>query len=238
MAKRFGKYFVRFAGINLAAFLIYYISGYVLMNEAVEYVRYFLSEAIDFALPVVTAALLAIAFAECGFRFVWLSIATALARLLYLVPSAYLQFIESQTMASDEAILLALPISFAIAAIELLVVMLLVFIIYMVTDRLAKKRGISYADATGEGHSAFDFSSPLSVAVFSVSATVFVVKLVLEIVDVVEFLSNYADSYQVGEVIYIAIKFIFLLAELLLTQALVFKIKSIKDDKESANADL
>lgn len=240
MAKRFGKYLLRFAGINLAAFLIYYISSYVIGNEAIEYVRYFISEAIDFALPVLTAALLAMAFAECGFRFIWLGVATAIGRLAYLYPWLYLEFVGPQNLSSSEALLFSIPISLGLALIELIVVILLVFIIYMITDRLAIKRGRSYIEAISDARAPFDFSSELAVGVFAAGGVIFITKLVLEIIDTVEFLKTYADSYQIGEIVFIAISFIMILAQLLLTQAAVFKMKEIKENpsKEKKNAEL
>ena len=230
MLKRFGKYLLRFAGVNLAAFLIYYISTYVIINEAVEYMRYFISEAIDFALPVVTAALLAMAFAECGFRFVPLALATALARLVYLYPTMYLEFVGPQNLLTSEALLIAIPASLGLALIELLVVVLLVFIIYMVTDRLAMRHGRSFSDAAMDSRSAFDFSSEFTVGVFVAGALIFAVKLTLEIIETVEFLTDYAESYMIGEIVYIVICFIMILAQFIATQAVVFKIKEIKEN--------
>lgn len=235
MAKRFGKYLLRFSGVNLAAFLIYYISSYIIMNETVEYVRYFVSEAIDFALPVVTAALLAMAFAECGFRFIWLGVATAVARLTFLYPWLYLEFVGPQNLSTDDALLIALPVSIGLAIVELLVVMLLVFLIYMISDRLAMRRNRSFPEAVADSHSAFDLSSEFTVGVFTAGVSIFLVKLVLEIIDTVVFLTSYADTFRIGEIIYIGISFIMILAELIAAQIAVFKIKEIKENslKES-----
>ena len=229
MAKRFFKYLIRFSGINLAAFLIYYISSYIIMNEAVEYVRYFISEAIDFAFPVVTAALLTMAFAECGFRFIWLAIATAIARLLFLYPWLYLEFVGAQNLLTEDALLVSLPISLALAFVELIVVIFLVFIIYMVSDRLAMRNKREFFSAISSARSPFDFSSEFTVGVFVAGLIIFAVKLTLEIIDTVTFLTTYTENYQIGEIIYISISFIMILAQLLITQAAVLKIKQMKD---------
>ena len=235
MAKRFFKYLLRFSGINLAAFLIYYISSYIIMNETVEYVRYFVSEAIDFAFPVVTAALLAMAFAERGFRFIWLAIATAIARLVFLYPWLYLEFVVNQSLLTDEALLVSLPISLALAFVELLVVIFLVFIIYMVSDRLAMRRGRDFSDAIATARAPFDFSSEFTVGIFVSGMIIFAVKLALEIIDTVDFLTTYAENYQIGEIIYISISFIMILVQLLITQAAVLKIKQIKENSSKEN---
>lgn len=239
MAKRFGKYLLRFSGVNLAAFLIYYIPTYVIASESVEYLRYFINEAIDFALPVVTAALLIMAFAECGFRFIPLAFATAIARLVYIFPATYLEFVGAQNLLSSDALLVSIPISLGLAIVELLVVILLVFTTYMIIDRLAMRRGRAFPDAVADSRSAFDFSSEFTVGIFSAGAIIFAVKLTLEIIDTVKFLTSYAETYQIGEIIYIVISFIMILAQLLVTQAAVFKIKKIKEsDSKEINNDV
>jgi hypothetical protein len=57
----------------------------------------------------------------------------------------------------------------------------------------------------------------------------FVISLGLEIIDTVTSFADYADTYTAGEVIYIAISFIVILAELMLTQFIIFKIKKVKE---------
>ena len=64
MRKLFGKYFLRFAGANLASFVLFYISAYILMNDSFEYARYFIGEAFDFALPVVSAMVVSSAISD------------------------------------------------------------------------------------------------------------------------------------------------------------------------------
>ena len=229
MKIKFGKYLLCFAGINLAAFLIFYISSYIIMNESIEYVRYFISEAIDFALPVVTAALMAMALAEFGFRSLFIGLAAALARLVYLYPAMYLEFVGPQNLPTDSALLVALPVSLGLAVIDLLFELFLLFVIYIVCDVAAGRRGMSYVNAVADAHYAYDVAEPFTLGVFAAGSVRFLISLVLEIIDTVEFFADYADTYTAGEVIYIAISFIMILAELLLAQAIIFKIKTIKE---------
>ena len=225
MFKAFGKYLGRFALVNLVAFILFYVSGYVLMNDAVEYVRYFIGEAIDFALPVVTAALVAIAMAKRGFSALTLGVAAAIGRLVYLYPTMYLEFVVNQNLNSIDSLLVSIPFSVGFALAELLYSMVLVFVIQLIGGKLAQKHKKSFEQAVDTASSAFDFSNEVVVSVFFAGFISFLINLTIEIVNVVGFLSEYAGSYQMSEIIFMAVSFVMILADLLMTQVVVFKIK-------------
>ena len=225
MKKLFGKFLLHFAWVNLVAFLLFYISAYILMNDAIEYIRYFIGEAIDFALPVVTAALLAMAMVNHGLRALWLGCAAAIGRLVYLCPSMYLEFVGAGNLNSIDAIILSFPFAIGIAVIELLFSVLIVFLIQLICGKMAAKHGKTFEVSVGLARAPFDFSNEFSVSVLIVSAIPFIINLATEIVDAITFLSEYGDSYQIGEIIYIAISFIMILANMLITQVVVFGLK-------------
>ena len=226
MLKTFGKYLGRFAIVNLVAFILFYVSGYIIMNDAVEYVRYFIGEAIDFALPVVTAALVAMAVAKRGFSALTLGVAAAIGRLVYLYPTMYLEFVVNQNLTSIDALLVSVPFSIGFALAELLYSMLLVFVIHLIGGKLTQKHKRSLDDAIDSANSAFDFSNEVVVSVFFAGLISFVINLTLEIVNAVGFLSEYAGNYQMSEIIFMAVSFVMILADLLVTQVVIFKIKS------------
>ena len=240
MLKTFGKYLGRFALLNLVAFILFYVSGYVIMNDAVEYVRYFIGEAIDFALPVVTAALVAMAVAKRGFSALTLGVAAAIGRLVYLYPTMYLEFVVNQNLTSGDALLISLPFSVGFALAEFLYSMVLVFVIQLIGGKLAQKHKRSLDDAIDSANSAFDFSNELVVSVFFAGAISFIINLTLEIVSVVGFLSEYVGNYQMSEIIFMAVSFVMILASLLATQVAIFKIKNKIDENtlEDINAKL
>ena len=242
MLKTFGKYLGKFALVNLVAFILFYVSGYIIMDNAVEYVRYFIGEAIDFALPVVTAALVAIAMAKRGFSALTLGVAAAIGRLVYLYPTMYLEFVVNQNLTSGDALLISLPFSVGFALAELLYSMVLVFIIQLIGGKLAQKHKRSLDDAIDSANSAFDLSNELVVSVFFAGAISFIINLTLEIVSVVGFLSDpeYAGNYQMSEIIFMAVSFVMILASLLATQVVIFKIKNKIDENtlEDKNAKL
>ena len=240
MLKTFGKYLGRFALVNLVAFILFYVSGYIIMNDAVEYVRYFIGEAIDFALPVVTAALVAIAMAKRGFSALTLGVAAAIGRLVYLYPTMYLEFVVNQNLTSIDALLVSIPFSVGFALAELLYSMLLVFVIHLIGGKLAQKHKRGFEQAVDTARSAFDFSNEVVVSVFFAGLISFVINLTLEIVSVVEFLTEYAGNYQMSEIIFMAVSFVMILASLLATQVVIFKIKNKIDEStlEDKNAKL
>ena len=229
MLKTFGKYLGRFALVNLVAFILFYVSRYIIMNDAVEYVRYFIGEAIDFALPVVTAALVAMAMAKRGFSALTLGVAAAIGRLVYLYPKMYLEFVMNQNLNSIDSLLVSIPFSIGFALAELLYSMVLVFIIQLIGGKLAQKHKKSFEQATDTARSAFDFSNELVVSVFFAGFISFLINLTLEIVNVVGFLAEYAGNYQMSEIIFMAVSFVMILVDLLVTQVVIFKIKSKGD---------
>lgn len=240
MLKTFGKYLGRFALVNLAAFILFYVSSYVLMNDAVEYVRYFVGEAIDFALPVVTAALVAIAVAKQGFGALTLGVAAAIGRLVYYYPAMYLEFVVNQNLSSGDSLLMSIPFSIGAVIVELLYSIVLIFAIQLIGEKLAQKHKKSFGQVVDSAASAFDFSNELVISVFFAGAISFIINLISEIVSVVGFLSEYSGSYQMGEIVFMAVSFVMILADLLVTQVIIFKIKN-KTDKnalEDKNAKL
>ncbi len=217
MKRLFGKYFLWFAGANLASFLLYYISSYILGIDAVEYVRYFICEAIDFALPVVAAALGAAAMGRFGFKGLLVLPFASLGRLVYAFPYFYLYFVEGGLL-SSEALILAVPFSLGAALLDCIAVGFLSFIIYTVASSMAKKRGLGYSECAESVGAPFDFSSEFTVAVFSVGGIVFVINLAIEIFETVSYVLGYSGAYRLGEIVYIVVSFIMILVELIIGQ--------------------
>ena len=223
MRKKFGKYFLSFAGVNLASFLLYYLSTYLLQNDAVEYVRYFIGEAVDFALPVVAAALVSSSLASHGFSAMWLVPIISLGRITYAYPYYYLYLVEGRVL-TDEALLLAIPYSLASVILDCLIVFVLVFVIYLVTVLLAGKRRRDFGQSVDAIKSPFDFSSEYTVGLLVGSLCIFAVKLIAEIIDAVTYIVEYKGSYSYGEIVYMVVSFVMLAAELLLAHYVAVRV--------------
>ena len=121
------------------------------------------------------------------------------------------------------ASLSSIPSALVAAVIDCLAVCLLSFIIYLVTASLAGRRGRSFGECVGTLSSPFDFSEELAIGIFSSGAIIFAVNFVFEVIDTVEYIVNYRGTYQLGEIIYITVSFIILLAELLIGQLVAVK---------------
>lgn len=223
MRKLFGRYFLRFAGANLVNFLLFYISSYIFMNDYVEYVRYFIGEAIDFSLPVLAAALVSAAMAKHGFRALWIAPFISLGKIVYAYPYYYLYFIDGGLL-TDEALLVAIPSALASVIIDCLVICLLSFTVYMVTEFTAKRHGRSFSECVSTATSPFDFSEEFTVGVFVSGGIIFTVNLISEIIETVKYLIDYKGTYQSGEIIYIVISLIMLLVELLLSHLIAIRL--------------
>lgn len=239
MRKLFGRYFLYFAGANLVNFLLFYISSYVLMNNYVEYVRYFIGETIAFAIPVVASATVSAAMAQYGFKALWIAPFISLGKIAYAYPYYYLYFIDNGLL-TDESLAIAIPCALASVIIDCLVICLLSFIIYIVTAFTAKRRDRSFGECVSSAVSPFDFSEEFTLGVFISGGLVFAVNLISEIADTVEYMISYSGTYQSGEVIYIVISFIMLLAEFLFSQFVAIKLSknSNKFFNEEKNAKL
>ena len=224
MRKLFGRYFLRFFGVNLLNFLLFYISTYIVMNDYVEYVRYFVGEAIDFALPVVAAAAVSAAMANYGFKALWLAPFITLGKVAYAYPYYYLYFIDGGLL-TEESLLVAIPAALATLIVDCLAVCLLSFTIYMVTDVIAKRNGRSFGECVNASYIPFDFSNEFTVGVFISGGVIFTVNLVLEVIDTVNYLVAYTGTYQIGEIVYISVSFIMLLLELLFAQLVAIKLR-------------
>ena len=239
MLKTFGKYLGKFALVNLVAFILFYILSHVIVTKTTFYLYLFGKGAFDFAIPVITAALTAMAVVKRGFGALTLGIAAAIGRLVYYYPFMYLEFVTNQNLTSADALLVSIPFSIGFALAELLYSMLLVFIIHLIGGKLAQKHKKSFDQVVESADSAFDFSNELVVSVFFAGIMSFIINLASEIVSVVNFFSDFKSNYQMGEIILMAVSFVIILVYLLVTQVVIFKIKSKGDGaEEGENAKL
>jgi len=230
MGNLFKKYFLYFAAINFLNLLLFYTSAYVFMNDAWEYVRYFISETVDFILPVVAAAAVAADFKRHGFWSLLLALAASLARFVFIYPYFYLYFID-RNLLTEESLIVSLPFSLGIVLIDFVAVSFLFFVIYIVTDLLSRRCNRLFSECVDTATSPFDFSEEFTVGTFFAGVLIFIINLVREVIDTVSYLIAYAGEYRLGEILYIVVSFIMILAELILCQLVIFKIKNARDSK-------
>ncbi len=75
--------------------------------------------------------------------------------------------------------------------------------------------------------SAFDFSNPVAVGIFSASSALFFYNLGIEIANTVNYISSCAGIYTASEIFYLVFKYVYILALLLLSHLIAFRLKSV-----------
>ena len=204
---------------------------------ALEYLRYYFLEAVNFTAPTLAGILTVAAGRLLGRKYALTrSWALALPLLIYAIPSYYLYYL-STTYDSLEAIVFALVNTLFDCAMFYLETLVTYFLVIWLTRLHAKRaRGEDTSDLVDE-YAPFDISSSISFATFVTVAIRFLVLLAIEIIGTVEYILEYSNSYRVEEIIVMSLSYVFLLAELLFTQwfSLYIKDKAIKNFKNEEN---
>ncbi len=211
-----------FIGIYLASFLLYYIS-YLMYYEwgadgailnLFNYISTFYIEGADFVAPVLMGCAMLPLFDAKGLKYTFIrSILFALPHFIYVLLSRYIGATMSGSV-FGEAMLYAFIYAFGGSIIFLLQGALIFFI-------LKYLRGKLKGDGTG---SVFDFSTSIVKALFIACALKFAVMLGIEIYTAVEYLTENAGYYKIFEIIYMILRFLFVLSELIVSHILGFKL--------------
>ena len=187
-----------------------------------DYTRYFYLQALNFAAPLIAGAILLPIGTKHGLAFAmkksWI---LPLSTLVYSIPYYYFYYFYV-TVDSLEAILFGLLNTLFDCIVFYLQSLIVYFVVRWLTRVIAKrKKGAEIGDLISES-SAFDLSRPVSLAMFIAVGIKFLVMLVTEIITTVGYLVDFSDSYKIDEIVYILLSYVFLLAELVATQYLIF----------------
>ncbi len=206
--------------ISLISFLIFYIPNYFISNnEPLIYISYFIREFIDSFIPVFSAAV--IYFADCDkklFKRFLSALKLSLPRLIYVIPYYYLYYM-SQGFDSLESLMYLSVHSVFLMLVFPVELSLYVIIASFLGKRRARKTG--YKLNFEEERGIFDLATPFAFSLFSISLSRFTYDTVMEMRDAISYLVNYAGSYRTSEIIFMLIKFLFVLATLLAMHALL-----------------
>ena len=243
-----------YSALYLIVFLIFYIPNYVfedyfinLPNDKLDAFLFFRSaaeKAVQYFVPVSAAAVLLLRSAERGIGSIFLpSLTMSLSSLVYALPYCYL-YALSLGYDSVEGLLISLGLSavgVVLVAASIVALTLVartaagILIGKSLTDlsggrRLALQR-VLWNSLTPDG--AFSLSSPLSCGIFASGLTVFLIQTVTEIISVVSFFAEDGAYFEIGDIIYIACTFIFLLLELVGCHAACYFISKKIKEKDS-----
>ena len=228
-----GRAALRFAlilsAINITVFLLYYLSSYVADSTAMAYVTQYFSELASRLMPIAGAAALTVAYTERGMK---LSFLRAILYTLPLLLNAFPYYAFEYAYAGytiDDVLLLAALESLITLILGYCEIVFLFLVMIFATRFFAKKKKRRAAEFSSDLSikRAFDLSIPEVSGVMVAAFVTFAVALVPEIVDTVNFILDVAGTYRVGEIFYIAFKYVFILAILLFSQITVFATRKL-----------
>ena len=232
--------------VNLILFLIFYIPNYILEADSTarDYASYFFTRLVEFILPTLSAVLIFIDSVGKSPRSaligaIWLS----LPRFIYLFPYYYLY---ETAYGSDwiESILISLLINLLIISIYWLHVVLIYLVILYSSQRLIKREIIgeypkSYAEKIPDSaltefnkrvsdrmlsevrrDGIFNFDLTVTFAIMLGCIAEFVYRFVLECVDAISYLAEYAGTYRSEEIVYMIFSFAFIVLEVIIAHLL------------------
>ena len=188
------------AAISLLCFLIFYIpEGFKFtIDEWVLYLSYFIRKFASTLMPALAAAaLLASANRLSYLQRILPSVFLALPRLIYLLPYNYLRYI-SEAFDSYEALGLMLLRS----AIEVLIYAAEIYI-YALIGRYFYRKRANAQESFYRKSQLFDFSVSANYAIFAICFSRFAVDLATEIIYVINYIIEYAETYRIGEIYFI-----------------------------------
>lgn len=187
--------------LYLARFLIFYLP-YFVFNASSGFWYYFdifFQLALDFIIPVISAALLLFCAAKNGRREVLLpALFLSLPRLVYSIPYGYLRLIISEGYDSIESITLSFLMSLAVVLLNYLHILLLAFSSYFFMRRLIARRAVgdrcaitkdALLGAEGELYGeicaggAFNLARPFAAGLFASSFIQFFINVITVITE-------------------------------------------------------
>lgn len=217
------------AAFNLAAFLIFYLFNYHTDSMALFYISYYLIEFFNFLLPLAVAVAVFHAFTSGGFKSAFVcAIFFSMSKIIYLLPTGYLNFMSAGYISSD-AILLSLLEALLYSALLYCISVLLFLLMLFATGKFAKIdcKNPEAIKKEGAKRGFFDFSIPIALSFFSCALVPFVISLVKEVIDTVTFLLNYSGTYRLSEILYILMRFVFILVYLFASHVICIGFKNL-----------
>jgi hypothetical protein len=206
-----------FLGLCLAAlisFIFDYIYAYAIGGNLLFYISYYFSEICQHAIPLVSAGILCSVYAKRGYKACFIkAIPYSLIWLIYFIP--YYAFLYAYAGFEIGAVLLFTALRALLCAIIYYAInAILLLIIIFVSKKIASRNGIrEYKfDDRLSGFEPFNLSLPLSCGFFAAALPLFIYRMVLEIIDIVNFVLDYSGIYTPAEIFYIAFRCIYILA--------------------------
>jgi len=223
------------AAISLLSFLVFYIpEGFRFsVDEWVLYLSFFIRSFTSSLLPALGAAAIFISHRETTWQGrIIPAVLLSLPRLIYLLPYNYLRYM-AEAYDSIEAVGLMLLRS----AIEIIIYAIEIYAYSAIAIFVYKRRATGREDLYART-SIFSIEPNSNFALFAIAFSRFFVDLADEIVYIVNYIIEYAETYRLGEIYFILGKLLFILFSLLLSYVLlVLTVRLFKKRIDQAEAD-
>lgn len=214
--------------VNVISFLIYYLTTYVIEGAVAAYFFYFYTEIVRIIIPIASAVAVLVTFAASSVpKCLLLTLYCTLPWLIYLLPYNAYKYAYGGLVIEDVIYYALIETAFVLFMLYLLTLFLTLIMataayFFMRTKKMPFKRS-----AILSGSDPLDFSTPSAIGIFAGCIPLFLYNLIKEIVYTVDFI-GYADGvYETGEIIYMVIKYVFILGMLLLSYFTAHKLKKI-----------
>ncbi len=189
---------------QIATFILYYLANYILIIDALTYVWIFVQRATYMLLPLIGAVVL---LADTAFNSSrkWLlhAIPITLTRAVFLIPYYYLLVIV-EGYDSIESISYSALLTLGDVAIGYIITVLLTYLLSLFVKR---RSGKDLATALAK-RTTLDFADPVSLSFILLSALSALYFIIKEIIDTVQFISEYGTRFTETELIYLCVSFI------------------------------
>lgn len=227
----FGRLVTLLCLTNLLSLLIYYFTTYVFANAASAYVFYFYTETVRVIIPAVSALAIFVTYATSSLKKCFLrTLYCTLPWLIYLLPYNAYKYAYGGLLIEDVLLWATVETLFILLMLYLLTLILSAVMIGTSHVFLKVKAHSFRRSAVLDGDDPLDFSTPSSIGIFAGCLPIFIYNLVNEIIDTVNFIS-YADGvYEISEIVYMLIKYAFILGMLILSYFTAHKLKKLLNE--------
>lgn len=219
-----------------------------------DYVIFYITKFLEFAIPVVACCLIYFAdSSQKGGKAALRCLYIALGSLIYHIPDKYLTFMNEMSGISSSDALLISAIMGILEVILLWIYIMLLYAALRIVSKLLqyrknlaaltpqkkaklgkddKKKMLAVAkseiDAYPELGDTFDTSYPLCAGLFAAAFIQFIVYLVPEvIITSIQYLTSYAGTYTMDEIVSLIVSPIFLLLSLLAIHLINYKLSHL-----------
>ncbi len=219
------KYFLSALVLFFAAVLsfitLYSPSLIETKSNILGYIGHFASKFINSAMPVVSAAILTLTTYGSGFskKLIW-AIPLALAKIGYLLPYAFMIFSAQYEVYFATVISVIYTLVFMILYLAEITVYSLIICAFI--NRGFKNQKIKPTPVAPM----LDLDAPVTLGVLFATLSRFVVDIILEIIDTIEYLVQYAGTYRLGEIIYMIFSYIAILLFAIATHFVACAVKN------------